>query len=48
MIGGAVLGIIYRPEIQLEAVTAFNVGERQHASILFVTVACGAISGFHS
>ena len=50
MMGGAVLGIIiYRPEIQLEAVTAFNVGERQYLfPILFVTVACGAISGFHS
>ena len=50
MMAGAVLGIIiYRPTIQLEAVTAFNLGNRQLLfPMLFVTVACGAISGFHS
>lgn len=49
MIAGAVLGIlIYRPNIQLEAVTGFNVGGQYLFPMLFVTVACGAISGFHS
>jgi len=49
MIIGAVIGlIIYRPGIQLPAVTAFNVNGSWLFPILFVTVACGAISGFHS
>ncbi|MDP3387596.1 MAG: carbon starvation protein A [Eubacteriales bacterium] len=49
MIIGAVLGLIlYRPDIQLPAVTAFNVNGSYLFPILFVTVACGAISGFHS
>ncbi len=49
MMAGAILGIlIYRPEIKLEAVTAFNVNGQYLFPMLFVTVACGAISGFHS
>lgn len=50
MMAGALLGIlIYRPEIKLEAVTAFKVGDYKYLfPMLFVTVACGAISGFHS
>lgn len=49
MIVGAVLGLIlFRPNIQLPAVTAFNVNGSYLFPILFVTVACGAISGFHS
>ena len=49
MIVGAVLGIIiYRPEIQLDAVTGFNINGQLLFPILFVTVACGAISGFHA
>lgn len=50
MIAGAVLGIIiYRPEIQLDAVTGFQASNGQYLfPMLFVTVACGAISGFHS
>lgn len=49
MIAGAVLGLfITRPAIQLEAVTGFNVGGQWLFPMLFVTVACGAISGFHS
>lgn len=49
MIGGAVIGVlIYRPTIQLDAVTAFNVNGQYMFPMLFVTVACGAISGFHS
>ncbi|SHI82240.1 carbon starvation protein [Dethiosulfatibacter aminovorans DSM 17477] len=49
MIGGAVLGlIVYRPGLELPAVTGFNVNGSLMFPILFVTVACGAISGFHS
>ena len=49
MIAGAVIGIvIYNPSIQLPAVTAFNVGGQYMFPMLFVIVACGAISGFHS
>lgn len=49
MIGGAVIGVlIYRPTIQLDAVTSFNVNGQYMFPMLFVTVACGAISGFHS
>lgn len=50
MMAGALLGIIiYRPTIQLEAVTSFNLGKGQYLfPMLFVTIACGAVSGFHS
>lgn len=49
MIAGAVLGlVITRPTIQLPAFTGFNVNGTFLFPMLFVTVACGAISGFHS
>lgn len=53
LIGGAVLGIfLVRPNIEMPAFTGFVVGEGASAQylfpILFITVACGAISGFHS
>lgn len=49
MIIGAVLGIIlYNPTIRLDAVTGFEVNGQYLFPMLFVTVACGAISGFHS
>lgn len=49
MILGAVIGIVIEnPSIKLPAVTAFNVGGQWLFPMLFVTVACGAISGFHS
>lgn len=53
MMAGSLLGIfIYRPTIQLDAVTAFKVVDGKSVQylfpMLFVTVACGAISGFHS
>lgn len=49
MIAGAVVGIIiYKPTIQLAAFTGFNVNGQWLFPMLFVTVACGAISGFHS
>ncbi len=52
MIGGAVLGLIFaRPHMNSEfvpAFTGFKVNGAYMFPILFVTVACGAISGFHS
>ncbi len=49
MIIGAVLGLfITRPTLQLEAFTGFSVKGQYLFPMLFVTVACGAISGFHS
>ncbi|MCC5911861.1 MAG: carbon starvation protein A [Clostridiaceae bacterium] len=49
MMGGAVLGLLLtRPSIQLAGYTGFNVGGQYLFPMLFVTVACGAISGFHS
>lgn len=53
MLAGAVVGIILvRPAIVIPASVGFTVGEGAKTQylfpILFVTVACGAISGFHS
>lgn len=49
MLAGAVLGLlITRPTLQLEGYIGFNVGGQYLFPILFITVACGAISGFHS
>ncbi|MGL5694719.1 MAG: carbon starvation CstA family protein [Peptostreptococcaceae bacterium] len=49
MILGALIGIIVlRPEIQMEGFVGFNVNGQYLFPVLFVTVACGAISGFHS
>ena len=49
MIIGALLGIIIlRPEIQMDGFVGFNVNGQYLFPVLFVTVACGAISGFHS
>ena len=49
MIGAAVLGIIVaNPTIQTPAFIGFNVGGQSLFPVLFITVACGAISGFHS
>ncbi|AOY75010.1 carbon starvation CstA family protein [Clostridium formicaceticum] len=49
MMAGAVIGlIITRPALELAPVTGFNVGGQWMFPMLFVTVACGAISGFHS
>jgi carbon starvation protein len=49
MLAGGLLGLIFmRPELQLPAVTSFKVGNAYMFPMLFVTVACGAISGFHS
>lgn len=49
MLIGTVLGIlIMRPVLVYPAFTTFNVGGQWMFPMLFVTVACGAISGFHS
>ena len=53
MLAGGIIGVfIVRPEITLAAYNGFVVGEGAKAQylfpMLFVTVACGAISGFHS
>jgi len=49
MLAGGLLGLLFmRPSLQLPAVTSFKVGNSYMFPILFVTVACGAISGFHS
>lgn len=49
MLIGGILGIvIMRPELQLAGVTGFNINGTYLFPMLFVTVACGAISGFHS
>jgi carbon starvation protein len=49
MLGGGVLGIIIgNPTVQLEAFTGFQTRLGYMFPVLFVTVACGAISGFHS
>ena len=50
MMAGAIIGVlVYRPNIKLDAVTSFNPAPGQYLfPLLFVTVACGAISGFHS
>ncbi|MCG8483453.1 MAG: carbon starvation protein A [Clostridia bacterium] len=49
MIAGAILGLaLYRPTIQIPAFTGFVVNGKWMFPMLFVIVACGAISGFHS
>ena len=48
LIGGFVGILIMRPTIKLAAVTSFNVDGKLLFPMLFVTVACGAVSGFHS
>jgi carbon starvation protein len=49
MLAGAVLGLlISRPAIQLTPYAGFVVNGQLLFPILFITIACGAISGFHS
>ena len=49
MIIGAVVGVIIaHPSMQLNAFSGFNVGGSSLFPTLFVTIACGAVSGFHS
>ncbi|HOT63109.1 MAG TPA: carbon starvation protein A [Treponemataceae bacterium] len=49
MMAGALLGIIIRrPSIEIPAFSGFVANNQSLFPFLFVTVACGAISGFHS
>ncbi|MBB6215113.1 carbon starvation protein [Anaerosolibacter carboniphilus] len=49
MILGAIIGLVlYRPSIELAAFTGFSINGQFLFPMLFVTVACGAISGFHA
>lgn len=49
MIVGAVIGVfVANPSCNLPAFTGFNVNGQYLFPILFVTIACGAVSGFHS
>ena len=49
MIVGAVIGVfVANPSCNLKAFTSFNVDGQYMFPILFVTIACGAVSGFHS
>lgn len=49
MLGGAVLGILLtQPTMKLPGFTSFTVNNQTLFPFLFVTVACGAVSGFHS
>lgn len=49
MLLGGFIGVIFmHPTLQLPAMTSFKIGNATLFPILFVTVACGAISGFHS
>ncbi len=49
MIAAAVIGIIFsNPSITTPAFVGFKVGNSYMFPILFITVACGAVSGFHS
>ena len=49
MIIAAIVGVfVANPQCHLEAFTSFNVDGQPLFPILFVTIACGAVSGFHS
>ncbi|MDZ7391647.1 MAG: carbon starvation protein A [candidate division KSB1 bacterium] len=49
LLAGGALGIFFaHPKVQLAAVTTFHTDLGFLFPVLFVTVACGAISGFHS
>lgn len=49
MLLGAVVGIVVNnPTVALPAFTSFKVGSSYMFPMLFITVACGSISGFHS
>ena len=49
MIVGAVLGVVVaRPEMNLPAFVGFEVDGKYLFPTLFITIACGAVSGFHS
>lgn len=49
MIASGVIGVVFtNPVIELPAFVGFEVNGKQMFPILFITIACGAVSGFHS
>ena len=49
MILGGVIGVLaVNPTINMPAFVGFSVGGKDLFPILFITIACGAVSGFHS
>ena len=49
MIAGAVVGVIVaNPTLQMPAFVGFEVNGKMLFPMLFITIACGAVSGFHS
>ncbi len=48
LLGGVIGIIIMRPTLQTPAVTGFFVNGQYLFPMLFVTIACGAVSGFHA
>ncbi|MBR1672239.1 MAG: carbon starvation protein A [Fretibacterium sp.] len=49
MIAGGVVGVLAtNPSIEMPAFTGFTVKNQPLFPILFITIACGAVSGFHS
>lgn len=48
MIGGFLGLLMMRPNMNLPAFTAFHINGQFLFPMLFVTIACGAVSGFHS
>lgn len=49
MMIAAAIGIFFtNPSVQLKAFTGWNIGGQTLFPFLFITVACGAVSGFHS
>ena len=49
MVAGGVIGVVVaNPEINMPAFVGFEVNGKPLFPILFITIACGAVSGFHS
>jgi len=49
MLGGAIIGLfLYHPSIQMNAFGGFKTNLGYLFPVLFITIACGAVSGFHS
>jgi carbon starvation protein, predicted membrane protein len=48
IIGAVVVVVVAHPQMQLNAFNGFNVNGSGLFPTLFVTIACGAVSGFHS
>jgi carbon starvation protein len=49
MMAGAIIGIfVQHPSVNIAGFTGFSVNGQTLFPVLFITIACGAISGFHS